>query len=109
MLGGGASYGTRDYTLEADVLGDFTTYETGKLRAMGGGELLVGDHVLLRAGYRYDQGAKSHTISGGIGYIDNAYTLDLAIGRVVSADAATIFTIGFKYHVESSGIAPEGD
>lgn len=109
MLGGGAYYGTRDFTLEADVIGDFTTYETGKVRAMGGGELLVSDHVPLRAGYRYDQGAKSHAISGGIGYIDPAYTVDISVGRVVSGDAATIITIGFKYHVESSGLSPEGD
>jgi hypothetical protein len=52
---------------------------------------------------------KSHAISGGFGYIDNAYTLDLAIGRVVSGEGATIVTIGFKYHVESAGIAAEGD
>ena len=109
MLGGGGWYGTRDYGLEADVVGDFTTYETGKVRAMGGGELLVADHVPLRIGYRYDQGAKSHAISGGFGYIDNAYTVDLSIGRVVAGDAATIITLGFKYHVESAGIAPDGD
>jgi hypothetical protein len=109
MLGGGLSYGTRDFSLEADVLGDFTTYETGKVRAMGGGELLVADHFPLRAGYRFDQGAKSHAISGGIGYIDRAYTIDLSVGRVVAGDGATIVTIGFKYHMESAGLSPEGD
>jgi opacity protein-like surface antigen len=109
MLGGGLSYGTRDYSLEIDAIGDFTTYESSKARVMGGGELLVADHFPLRAGYRFDQGAKSHTISGGFGYIDNAYTLDLSIGRVVSGDAVTIITIGFKYHVESAGIAEGGD
>jgi hypothetical protein len=107
MLGGGASYGPREFSLEADVLGDFTTYETGKVRVMGGGEVLLGDHFPLRAGYRYDQGAKSHAISGGLGYMDTAYTVDLSIGRVVSGDGVTIVTLGFKYHVESSGITPE--
>jgi len=109
MFGGGASYGTRDFSLEADAIGDFTTYETGKVRAMVGGELLAGDHFPLRAGYRYDQGAKSHAISGGLGYIDKAYTIDLSVGRVVSGEGATIIVIGFKYHVESSGLGPEGD
>lgn len=109
MLGGGASYGEKDFSIEADVVGDFTTYETGKVRAMGGGELLLGDHFPLRGGYRYDQGAKSHAISGGFGYIDKAYTLDFSVGRVVSGDAATIIVIGFKYHVESTGLGPEGD
>jgi hypothetical protein len=109
-LGGGASYGTHDYTLEADAVGDFTTYDTGKVRAMGGGELLLGDHFPLRAGYRFDEGAQNHhAISGGFGYIDKAYTLDLSVGRVLGSDGATIITIGFKYHVESTGLAPEGD
>jgi opacity protein-like surface antigen len=76
---------------------------------MAGGELLVSDHFPLRAGYRYDQGAKSHAISGGLGYIDKAYTVDISVGRVVSGDGVTIVTLGFKYHVESGGLAPEGD
>jgi hypothetical protein len=109
MFGGGAAYGTQDFSLEADVIGDFTTYETGTVRAMGGGEYLAGDHFPLRAGYRYDAGQKSHTISGGIGYIDKSYTFDLSVGRVVSGVGATIIVVGFKYHVESTGLGPEGD
>jgi hypothetical protein len=107
MFGGGASYGTKDFSIEADALGDFTTYDTGKVRVMAGGEFLAGDHFPLRAGYRFDQGPLSHTISGGFGYIDKAYTIDFAIGRVVSGGSATIITIGFKYHVESTGMAAE--
>lgn len=109
MLGGGLAYGTRDYSFEGDVLGDFTTYESSKVRAMGGAEILLGDHFPLRVGYRFDQGPSSHAISGGFGYIDSAYTIDFSVGRVVSGGDATIITIGFKYHVESTGIAPEGD
>src|SRR6185369_1746079 len=39
-LGGGIGYGTSDFTVEADVVGDFTTYEKTKARAMLGGEFL---------------------------------------------------------------------
>jgi opacity protein-like surface antigen len=108
MLGGGAAYGTTDFTIEADVLGDFTSYESTKLRAMVGGEYLAGDHVPLRLGYRFDEGVTTHAVTGGIGYLDNAYSIDLSLQRVVSGGNATAIIIGFKYHVESGGqIAPE--
>jgi opacity protein-like surface antigen len=102
-FGGGIGYGTRDFTLEADVLGDFTTYSDTKVRAMAGGEYLAGDHVPVRLGYRYDQGQKSHAITGGIGYVDNAYAVEFALQRVVSGDPATAIIIGFQYHVDGAG------
>ena len=103
-LGGGAAFGTQDFSLEADMVGDFTTYQKTKTRLMAGGELLVGDHVPLRAGYRYDDGLKSHAISGGLGYIDTSFAVELSVRRVVSGDAATAITIGLSYFLESSGL-----
>ncbi|HEX3593691.1 MAG TPA: hypothetical protein VHU80_01280 [Polyangiaceae bacterium] len=108
MFGGGAAYGTSELTLEADVLGDFTTYGSTKVRAMAGGEYLVGDHVPLRLGYRYDQGQVSHTVTGGLGYIDSAYSIDLSIQRSVAGPSSTAIIFGFQYHVESGGsLTPE--
>lgn len=109
MLGGGIAYGNTDFTVEADALGDFTTFGDAKARAMLGAEYLAGDHFPLRIGYRYDQGAESHAVTGGFGYLDNAYSVDLGIQRVVSGDSATAVIIGFKYHVESSGLAQEAE
>jgi opacity protein-like surface antigen len=103
MLGGGAAFGTTDFTVEVDALGDFTTYGNTKARAMLGGEYLAADHVPLRLGYRYDQGAESHAVTGGIGYLDTAYSIDLSLQHIVSGTAATAIIIGFTYHVESSG------
>ena len=74
---------------------------------MLGGEYLAEDHVALRGGYRYDEGAVSHAITGGIGYVDTAYELDLALQRVVSGASATAIIIGFKYHVESGGLGAD--
>jgi hypothetical protein len=75
---------------------------------MVGGEYLAGDHVPLRLGYRFDEGVTTHAVTGGIGYLDNAYSIDLSIQRVVSGGNATAIIIGFKYHVESAGtLAPE--
>jgi len=109
LLGGGIAYGTREFTLEADVSGDFTTWDRDTLRAMGGGEFLAASRVPLRAGYRYDQGAASHTVSGGIGYVDRQYSLDLTIGRAVVGEGATTILLGFKYHVESGGLGDDTD
>jgi predicted porin len=108
MLGGGAAYGTTDFTVEADAVGDFTTYGKTKSRVMVGGEYLAGDHFPLRLGYRYDEGAVSHALTGGLGYIDTAYSIDLAVQGLVSGGNATAIIIGFKYHVESGGLSPEG-
>ncbi len=109
MLGGGIAYGSDLFTVEGDVLGDFTTYNESKARVMFGGEFLAGDHFPLRAGYRYDQGAVTHAISFGAGYTDTAYSIDLALQQTVSGGASTAITIGFTYHVETSGMAPETD
>ena len=105
-VGGGVGFGTEDFTLEADVVGDFTTWEKTTTRAMGGFEFLAGGHYPLRIGYRYDQGAVSHAIGGGLGYIDQAFAAELAVRRVISGDPATAVVFGFTYHLESSRLTP---
>jgi opacity protein-like surface antigen len=103
LFGGGVGYGTRDFTIEADVMGDFTTYSDAMVRAMGGGEYLAAHHVPLRLGYRWDQGMQNHTVTGGIGYLDTAYSVELAVQRVVSGDPGTAVILGFRYHVDGAG------
>lgn len=105
-FGGGLGVGTELFTLEADAVWDFTTYDESKVRAMGGGELLLAEHYSVRAGYRYDDGLESHAVSGGLGYLDRAFSVELAVRRVVSGDEATAIVLGFKYHLESSGLTP---
>jgi hypothetical protein len=86
---------------------DFTTYEDTKIRGMGGLELLLAEHYALRGGYRFDQGAESHALSFGGGYIDRAFLLDVGVRRVVSGESSTTIVIGFTYHLESTGLAPD--
>jgi hypothetical protein len=107
MLGGGIAYGTSDFTFEVDSVGDFTTYAEAKTRLMVGGELLAADRFPLRLGYRYDEGQVSHAVTGGLGYLDTSYSIDLGIQRVVSGGDATAIIIGFKYHVESGGMSTD--
>jgi opacity protein-like surface antigen len=108
-VGGGLGFGTQDFTIEADVVSDFTTWDETKLRAMGGFELLLADRFPLRAGYRYDQGPGNHAISLGAGYIDRTFSAELSARRIVSPseDHATAIVFGFKYHLESTGLTPE--
>jgi hypothetical protein len=105
-VGGGVGVGTSDVTVEADVVSDFTTWDATKVRAMGGLEILLANHYPIRGGYRYDDGAESHAISGGAGYIDRAFAAEVAVRRIVSGDQATAIFFGFTYHLESTGLTP---
>ncbi len=100
--GGGVGYGTDDFTVEADVFGDFRTWDRNTVRAMGGFELLVGDHFPLRLGYRFDQGADSHAACAGFGYLERAFSTSLAVRQVVAGDPVTAIFLGFEYHLESA-------
>jgi hypothetical protein len=105
-LGAGLGFGRGVFALEGDVVADFTSYGDTKLRGMGGLELLLAEHYALRAGYRYDQGAESHSLGFGAGYIDRAFLIDFGVRRVVDGAAATAIVLGFTYHLESTGLTP---
>jgi opacity protein-like surface antigen len=104
--GAGLGYSVKQFGIEADVVFDFTTWERTTVRAMGGAELLVGESVPLRAGYRYDDGAESHAVSGGLGYVDRGFAADVAVRRTVSGDTATAVVLGFTVHLEATGLTP---
>ena len=103
-VGGGIGYGSRSFFIEADALADFTTWQKTTPRAMAGAEFLVGDNFPLRAGYVYDGGAVSHAVSGGVGYIDQSFSVELGVRRSVSGDGYTLFAITLQFFVESTGI-----
>jgi hypothetical protein len=105
-VGGGIGYGAKQFAVEADVVGDFTSWQETQARAMVAFELLIADHYGLRAGYRYDQGADSHAVSGGVGYIDRMFIFDIGLRRIVSGEAATTVVLGFTYHLETTGLTP---
>lgn len=102
-LGGGVGFANQDLTLEVNVVNDFTTYDASKLRAMAGGELLIQNHVPVRLGYRYDQGQKTQWISGGAGYIDQSFALEVSVKRTVDGPGATAVIVGIQYFLENTG------
>ena len=100
-IGGGLGLSLGDFGLEGDVVSDFVSWDENKLRAMVGGEGLFANHFAARLGYRYDQGAVSHAVSAGVGYIDRAFDVDIAVRRVVSGDDRDRNIFGFSYHLEA--------
>lgn len=113
-LGGGIGFGNNDITAEFDVVADFTTYTKADgsnrtaLRALAGFEYLAADHFPLRIGYRYDDQASTHAISGGLGYIDPQFSVDLSVRRTVSGKEpfgpVTSVVIDLQYFLESTGM-----
>lgn len=103
-VGGGIGIGSREFFIEADVVGDFTTWQKTTTQAMAGAEFLAGGHFPIRVGYRFDSGAESHAISGGLGYIDPSFAVELGARRAVAGDKYTALMLTIQYFVESSGM-----
>jgi opacity protein-like surface antigen len=69
MVGTGAGYGSEDFTVEADLLFDFSTYTETQTQVMAGFEFLASDNYPIRLGYRHDDAWKMHSVSAGLGYL----------------------------------------
>ena len=104
-VAGGVGYGAEIFTLEADGEADFTTWGVTRYNGMAGAGLLLGDLYPIRAGYRFDQGPRTHSVSIGAGYIDRSFGIQLGARRIVSGEEATVITLDIRYHVESTGLA----
>lgn len=105
-LGGGVGLVKDKFGIEADLVADLVTWDTTKVRGMAGAELMLGEHAVVRGGYRYDQGADSHSASLGLGYIDKVFSADAGVRRVLAGDAVTAIVLSFTYHLESTGLTP---
>ncbi|MBN1611790.1 MAG: hypothetical protein JW940_34470 [Polyangiaceae bacterium] len=109
-IGGGVGIGTDTIAVEADAVADFTTWDRRTWRAMTGGTLLLADSYPISLGYRYDSGAKSHGISGGLGYAAKEFSAELACRRVlVGQDKMTAFVLELRYHVDALGTSGAND
>lgn len=105
IMGGlGIGFVTEDFGLSADAVLESEPYSKANLRIMGGGEFLAADRVAIRGGYRYDQELSSNAISGGLGYIDQRFSIDASFRRGVSGPAYTAIVFGFTVHIEAMGL-----
>lgn len=110
-VGGGIGVGVRTFSFEVDGLADFTTWRKTTARVMAAAEYLAADCVPLRLGYGYESGRELHGLSAGVGYIDTAFSVELAARRGIVGDKYTAIFLTVQYFVESSGLtrSPSAD
>jgi hypothetical protein len=100
-FGGSASLTLfKQLTLGGDVLVDISTYESPSILAGGGVEFLAANIVPLRVGYRYDDGRGSHFVTGGVGYVDAKFGIDLSLRQEVDGDQSTELQLALRYFVQ---------
>lgn len=103
----GIGYAASVFSIEADVLLDFTTWGTTKTRTMIGAEAFVADRFALRGGYRYDDGLKVHAASFGLGYVDKKFSLEVGVRRDFADNPSTMLGLGLRYFYEAAGVSQE--
>jgi hypothetical protein len=108
LLQGGVGYNIDIVTVEGDALVDFTTWSKPKGRYMLGGEVFIANHFPVRAGYRYDDGTRTHAASVGVGYIDRKWSFEVAGRRDVAGDnPATFISASLRYFYEAASTQPD--
>lgn len=102
LVGGSLGLNLTDYlSLGADFLSDLTTFDGVEFIAGGGVELLAGEAIPLRIGYRVDTGRERHQLTGSVGYTDQKVGIDFSIRQDLSGDGReTALVMGFRYHVQ---------
>lgn len=101
MASAAMAYATKDYTFAFDYVADFSTYLETAHRLMAGGEVLVADAVPIRGGYQWDQGADTHALSIGLGYIAQEFAVEAAFRQSFYGEPISSVFVGVKYHLES--------
>ncbi len=105
IMGGlGASYDTEDFSISSDLTMESRTYDKVRLRARAGGEILFADQIMVRLGYRFDQGPYSHAVCGGLGYVNKLFSIDASVRRSVAGPSYTAITFGISGHIESMNL-----
>jgi hypothetical protein len=56
--------------------------------------------VPIRAGYRYDSGRTTHAITGGLGYVDQTFGVELGIRQDVGNTDNTELMLSLRYFVQ---------
>jgi len=100
--GGGLTIGPARF--EFDATFDWSSYD--EVVAMGqkysfGGEVLLAEAYVLRAGYRYENVPDVHGVSAGIGYVNSSLAIDFGLQQDVSGSRGdTRLGLSFRYFVQ---------
>ena len=96
------------FTLEFDSLVDFTTYGDPRARFMLGTEVFLFDRFAVRLGYRIDTGQKTHSLSGGLGWVDKSFSVEASVRQDVLADHPnTVIVLGLRYFYDYGGASQD--
>lgn len=101
VVGGSVAYtGEEGFSIGADVLYDFDTFNNGHITAGGGAEYFAGGMVPIRLGYEFDGGRQIHAMTFGAGYVDAKFGVEAALKQDVSGDDGTQFLFSARYFVQ---------
>jgi hypothetical protein len=103
MVGGSVAFGRETFSLGADVLADLNQHKefSGvKLQVGGGFEYLTQGVAPIRVGYLWDQGRHQHAISGGIGYLNKQFSVQLSMRQYVAGSKDTTLFSAVQYFVQ---------
>lgn len=102
MVGGSLAFSSSGLTLGGDVLVDLDkakVFGSPKLFMGTGVEYLAGGISPLRIGYAYDQGRAGHYVTGGVGYVDARFGVQLGLRQRVSGASETNLLLSIQYYV----------
>jgi hypothetical protein len=105
LLSSGVGFNMGIFSIEADFMLDFTTFNKVKTRSMLGVELFLADHFPIRGGYRYDDGMKVHSGSLGAGYVDKRFSIEASVRRDFAQNPSTMISVGLRYFLDT--VAPQ--
>lgn len=101
MAGGSVSYGVSDaLNLGGDVMVDFDSYDNPKIFGGGGLEFFAGASFPLRGGYQYDQGRNRHSVTAGVGYVDQIIGIHASLRQAIGNVKETDLMFAFQYFVK---------
>jgi hypothetical protein len=102
MLGGSAAFSSAGLTVGGDLLFDLNKqglFSAPPVLVGGGIEYLASGVAPLRVGYAYDQGRGQNFVTGGIGFIDPRFGVQLSLRQTVNGPGETSLFLGLQYFV----------
>lgn len=103
MVGGAAAFTLGSISIGADLLTDLNLHDQfsgAKLLVGGGLEYLTQGLIPLRLGYAYDQGRHTHALTGGVGYLDQRFGLQISFRQLVTNPKDTTLFASVQYFVQ---------
>ncbi len=102
VTGGGLSIGPARF--EFDATFDWSSYDEEQALGMKyavGGEVLIADAFVLRAGYSYEDAPDVHAVAAGVGYVSSAVALDFGFQQDLSgARSDSRLGLSVRYFVQ---------